>query len=93
MRPRQTLRDRDIFRWIMKHPGRGTPYSVRSLAQVVGCSPATIGHLLSGERSEVRPEIARSVSEALGVAPLILFAPIVSLARDEVRHAADDKDR
>lgn len=92
MRERQTLRDRDILRWIMEHPGSGQPYSVRALARKAGCSRAVIGHLLTGERAEVLPETAARVSEALGVSPLVLFAPATSTELDDPSSEVTEKE-
>jgi transcriptional regulator with XRE-family HTH domain len=75
VRVQYTLRDRDLMRRIMQHPGRGTPHSVRTLAEASKCSPTTIGHLLSGERRDVHMDRAHRIAEALGVAVLVLFAP------------------
>lgn len=78
-----TLRDREVLRWLMQHPGRGVPYTVRSLACAARCSHALVGHLLSGKRKTCDVAIARSIAEALGVAVLVLFAPPASPFRNE----------
>lgn len=87
---RYTLRDRDLMRRIMQHPGRGTSYSVRTLAEAVGCSPTTIGHLLSGQRVDADMQHAHRIAEALGVAVLVLFAPPPSPNADDSAHRTDD---
>lgn len=76
MSVRYELRDPKILRWVMDHPGRGTPYSVRGLAEAVGLSHhALIGHLLTGERRDCDFELAHRIAGAVGVAILVLFAP------------------
>lgn len=72
---RYELRNKQILRWVMDHPGRGTPYSVRSLGAAVGRHHSLIGHLLTGERQDVESEDAQAIAEAVGVALLVLFAP------------------
>ncbi|MFE3400745.1 helix-turn-helix domain-containing protein [Streptomyces anulatus] len=59
----------------MENPGRGVPFSVRQLAEAVGLAPATVGHLVSGRMTTCDMEAAHALSEALGVAVLVLFAP------------------
>lgn len=84
MRVRYALRDRAWLQYVMKHPGRGTPYTVRSLAAAAGLSHhSLVGHLLSGERTDCSPEVAHGIAEAVGVAVLTLFAPPSSPDRDE----------
>jgi hypothetical protein len=72
---RYKLRDRRILQWIMQHPGRGTPYTIRSLAREASLSTSLIGHLHSGHRDDVDMVDAHNIAEALGVAILVLFAP------------------
>lgn len=82
---RYTLRSREWLQFAMKHPGRGAPYTVRSLAEAVGLSHhSLIGHLLSGERKDCSAELAHGIAEAVGVAVLTLFVPPASPPRDEV---------
>lgn len=52
-------------------------FTVQSLADRIGVSKATIGHLRGGGRKTVGPQIARDIEEALGVPPGILFVPKV----------------
>lgn len=77
-RIRYTLRDRELLRKIMDHPGRGTPHTVRSLAEASGCSRGRVGHLLSGKQDSTYMDEAHAITEALGVAVLVLFAPSAS---------------
>lgn len=80
MRERYTLRSREWLQYVMKHPGGGTPYTVRSLAEAVGLSHhSLIGHLLSGERKDCSAELAHGIAEVVGVSVLTLFVPPPSL--------------
>lgn len=83
MNIRYTLRDRKILRWIMDHPGRGAPYSIRTLADASGVSRTQVGHLLSGTRADLEATDAHHITEALGVAVLVLFAPPPSPIGDD----------
>lgn len=58
--------------------------SVRKLADKVGCSPATIGHLRSGKRTTVRPEWAKAIQKALEAPPGLLFMPDPSTVERDV---------
>ncbi|MER5461599.1 XRE family transcriptional regulator [Streptomyces sp. NPDC002668] len=79
MNVRYDLRDPKILRWTMDHPGRGTPYSIRELAETVGLTHhALIGHLLTGERQDCDITTAHRIAGAVGVAILVLFAPPAS---------------
>ncbi|OPC83059.1 hypothetical protein B4N89_20835 [Embleya scabrispora] len=81
------LRDPGLLRTIMLNPGRGQEYSVRELAESVGCHHSTIGHLLTGERESCRADTAHRIAEAVGVALLVLFTPPASPSRDKTAHA------
>jgi DNA-binding Xre family transcriptional regulator len=62
--------------------------SVRSLAKKVGCSPATIGHLRSGQRRIVRDEWAKQIEVELNAPPGSLFSARLSrVSRDTAREA------
>lgn len=56
----------------------------RSLANKVGCSHSTIGHLRSGKSTYVRPEWARAIERALDAPSGSLFVPEVSTVTREV---------
>ncbi|MFE6868370.1 helix-turn-helix domain-containing protein [Kitasatospora sp. NPDC057692] len=71
------------LRWVMRHPGRGAPFSVRALAVEAGCKPATIGHLLSGRYRRTEEETARRIARALGCEPAVLFLLPSSTNLDE----------
>lgn len=75
---RYELRDKQILRWVMAHPGRGAPYTTRSLGDRIGRHHSLIGHLLTGERRDCDAVVAHAISEAVGVAVLVLFAPPAS---------------
>lgn len=75
MAVRYTLRDLDYFKKTMEHPGRGAPFSVRDLADASGVSRSQIGRILTGELDNLDVIEAHAISEALGVAVLVLFMP------------------
>ncbi|MFD7622072.1 helix-turn-helix domain-containing protein [Streptomyces sp. NPDC059802] len=62
----------------MEHPGRGAPYSIRTLADASGISRSQVGRLVNGELPNLPVNEAHQMSEALGVAVLVLFMPPVS---------------
>ncbi|GAA1453373.1 helix-turn-helix transcriptional regulator [Nesterenkonia lacusekhoensis] len=66
----------DALRQYMKYRG----YSVKGLADRIKVSKATIGHLHSGGRRTVGPEIAKSIEKALDAPIGSLFLPKVSTA-------------
>jgi len=72
---RYELRDLSVLKWVMEHPGRGVPYSVRTLAEASGISRSQVGRLVSGELPDLPVHEAHQMSEALGVAVLVLFMP------------------
>jgi hypothetical protein len=80
---RYRLRDRELLRTIMDSPGRGTPYTIRTLATAANCSSGTISHLLTGKRDTALREHALGIKEALGVAVRVLFIPPLSQSSDE----------
>lgn len=75
---RYSLRDPDLLRKIMETPGRGKPYTVRTLAEATGVSRSQVGRLVVGDRPSLEVTEAHAVAEALGVAILVLFAPPAS---------------
>ena len=76
----------DMIAHCMDHPARtarGFPaWSVRELAAVLGCSPATLSHMRTGSRQTFNAELARRFAEAVGVEMAVLFAPAVSTESD-----------
>ncbi len=78
MRVRYTLRDPDLLSKLMQNPGRGTPYSTRTLADAIGCHHSLVHRLTAGEQETVDMELAHDIAEAVGVAVLVLFAPPAS---------------
>lgn len=63
----------------MQHRG----LTVRGLAEKVGCSRATIGHLRSGKSTYVRPEWARAIERRLDAPKGSLFVPVLSTVTRE----------
>ncbi|WP_416477265.1 helix-turn-helix domain-containing protein [Streptomyces sp. LKA04] len=59
----------------MQFPGRGRPFSVRTLAEASGVSRGLIERLLTGRQSTADVDDATALAEALGSAILPLFAP------------------
>jgi transcriptional regulator with XRE-family HTH domain len=80
---RYRLRDLELFKKIMEHPGRGKPYTVRDLAEVTGVSRSQIGRLLTGELDNLDVNDAHQVAEAFGVLVLVLFDPPMSLKQGQ----------
>ncbi|MGW5582814.1 hypothetical protein [Streptomyces sp. NPDC003857] len=67
-----------MFRRVMASPGTGKPYTVRSLAEASGCGPGLIQKLASGKQNSADMNDAHALSEAMGVAILVLFTPPVT---------------
>jgi transcriptional regulator with XRE-family HTH domain len=59
----------------MDFPGRGKPYSVRTLAEESGVSQGVIEKLLTGRQPTADVDDATALSEAVGSAIFPLFAP------------------
>jgi transcriptional regulator with XRE-family HTH domain len=59
----------------MQFPGRGRPFSVRTLAEESGVDRGVIGKLLTGEQDNVDVDDATALAEAVGSAIFPLFAP------------------
>jgi transcriptional regulator with XRE-family HTH domain len=78
----------------MDHPGRGAPYSVRTLAEASGCKPGLIGGLLSGRQKTADVDEVIAIVETLGVTINPLFAPPSSPERDDpsTRQPPTDKE-
>lgn len=58
--------------------------TVRQLAEKVGCSRATIGHLRSGKSAYVRPEWAKAIERHLDAPSGSLFVAELSTVTREV---------
>ncbi|WP_159622710.1 helix-turn-helix domain-containing protein [Ruania rhizosphaerae] len=58
--------------------------SVRELADKVGCSRATIGHLRSGHRTYIRPDWAKAIEKCLDAPRGSLFVAEVSTVTREI---------
>ncbi|SOD80011.1 hypothetical protein SAMN06272781_6823 [Streptomyces sp. 1222.2] len=59
----------------MDFPGRGKPFSVRTLAEESGVSQGVIDKLLTGRQDTADVDDATALAEALGSAIFPLFAP------------------
>lgn len=70
--------DRKVLEHFIKF--RGLTYA--QLAAKVGCSKATIGHLVSGHVRTTRPEWAKAIERALDTPPGSLFVASVSRVSD-----------
>ena len=91
MRPRKNpyqVRDREALRERVAGSQRVVPHSVRSLAELAGVSPATIGHLLTGQRDRVSLGLAQRLSAVLGSPMDDLFEPALSTSSDSVKEEA-----
>lgn len=65
----------------MEHRG----FTVRSLADRVGCSHSVVGHLRSGKRRTCSPDTAKRIELELNAPPGSLFLGNVSHVAREVR--------
>lgn len=72
---RWTLRDIQILKHYMKFPGRGEPFSIRTLAKESGVSEGVIDKLLTGRQGNADVDDATALAEAVGSAIFPLFAP------------------
>lgn len=81
------VRDLDALKQRVEGSQRIVSHSVRSLAKVAGVGHATVGHLLTGERTTVSLAVAQRISAALGVPMEDLFVPAASMSGDS------DKER
>lgn len=70
--------DRQVIAHTIAHPARGYAWTYRELAEVLGCSPGTISHLVTGSRASVPTELAHRFAEAVGCQPAVLFVPAAS---------------
>ena len=65
------LRDRNLLRAAIA----SQHFTIRDTAALSRCSPAMIGHLLSGHKTSCTPELAVRIEKALRVQPGSLFMP------------------
>lgn len=72
------------FAQYMKHRG----FTVRTLAEQVGCSHSVIGHLRSGARKTCNPVTAKKIERLLDAPAGSLFVPHVSHVAREVMRSA-----
>lgn len=80
---RYDLKSKQILEWVMDNPGRGVPYTTRSLGKAIGRHHSLIGHLLTGERRNCDVGDAHAIARAVGVGVLVLFAPPASPETNE----------
>lgn len=80
------LKDRDLLRKYMDY----RDYTVRSLAEKVGCPRATIGHLVGPDpkRKNCKPELAKKIAKALDAPRDFLFDEKVSYVQRETSRLA-----
>lgn len=71
----------------MENPGRGRPYSIRNLAEASRVNRNTIAKLANGSQDSADADDAHSLTESLGVALLVLFAPNASPELDDTSTA------
>lgn len=69
---------RVVDRRILEHYIKFRGLSYAQLAKKVGCSKATIGHLVSGHVQSTKGDWAKSIERALDAPAGSLFAPEVS---------------
>lgn len=74
------LKDAAMLRQYMEFKG----LTIRQLADRAGVSRSTIGHLVSGERSNAKAQTARKIEEALGAPNGLLFEGRASRVSREV---------
>lgn len=72
---RWTLRSVYVFKHYMQFPGRGRPFSVRTLAEESGVSQGVIDKLLTCKQDNFDVDDATALAEAVGSAIFPLFAP------------------
>jgi transcriptional regulator with XRE-family HTH domain len=72
---RWTLRSVQLLKHYMEFPGRGKPFSVRSLAEESGVGQGVIEKLLTGRQGNADVDDATALAEAVGSAIFPLFAP------------------
>lgn len=86
------VRDREALQRRVEGSQRVVKHSVRSLAHLAGVSHATVGHLLTGERSRVSLAVAQRLSAALGVPMEDLFEPTPSALGDKDEQEENPSD-
>lgn len=61
-------------------------FTVRSLADRIGCSHSVIGHLRRGSRRTCKPDTARAIERALDAPTGSLFVPKVLRVAGDAMH-------
>lgn len=74
---------RVVDRRILEHYIKFRGYSYAKLSEKVGCSKATIGHLVSGHVKTTRKEWAKAIERELDAPPGSLFVPVVSRVSED----------
>jgi DNA-binding Xre family transcriptional regulator len=85
---RMRVIDPDVIRHFLKHPARGEAWTLRELAETLGCSIGTISHISTGKRSTVPTELADRFAEAVGVETATLFTPVLAKKSATIPHQA-----
>lgn len=76
------VRDLEALKKSVEGSQRTVSHTVRSLAKVAGVGHATVGHLLTGERTTASLTVAQRLSAALGKPLEDLFMPAASTSLD-----------
>jgi hypothetical protein len=84
---RMAVIDPAIIKYVMEHPARRVPWTLRELAPILGCSIGTLSHMRTGSRASIPAELAERFSEAVGVETAVLFVSSVA-AESDTRGAA-----
>lgn len=74
---------RVVDRRILEHYIKFRGYSYARLAREVGCSKATIGHLVSGHVKTTKGDWAKAIEKKLDAPMGSLFAPVVSRVSED----------
>jgi hypothetical protein len=74
---------RVVDRRILEHYIQYRGFSYATLAGKVGCSKATIGHLVSGHVRTTRKEWAKAIERALEAPPGSLFEVVLSRVSED----------
>lgn len=78
---RQTVRLRSKTLMFELKEARG--YSVRDMADRLPCGKSMVSALLTGQKTTCSARLGARIAEVLGVAPQVLFMPVVSTTVDD----------
>lgn len=81
MARRQTVRLRSTV--LLKELMKAKNFSLRAMADRVPCGKSMVHALLTGEKKTCTAALGDRIAEALGVAPQVLFAPVISTTVDD----------